>query len=402
MVQGDAILVVDFGNSSTKGAALFGRDSQTGKFRERQFEVPNAFAPIEDDYVVSADYNDVTSTILSLDTSLGDIKISGNYCNGELQEREKPTFVIKPSAFDKKYNLEATVLSLRMAFLQAYKAIMNMQRISDISQIDVRWKVVTLLPPGDIDEGRAPMEALIKDITSLDVVFPKMHVDIKVDKVTVLAEGFCGYVAVVYDKGQIFRRGYEYLKDESVMIFDIGAGTTDCMLIKNNKLVQNSKYTVEQGGINVLQLVRRQLRLSGLDLDEGDIQAGIIKGYVKDGSKNRDITSIVNSAKEEVAGRIVTEFQDYLSLTNIKMRSVGYIIICGGGSMSDEECPQIIPLSKSISAMLKRVAPNAELVSLPKVTVSVDHEDGTVTKEERTMSARMLNLIGASILAEVV
>lgn len=402
MVQGDAILVVDLGNSSTKGAVLFGRDAQTGKFRERQFEVPNAFAPIDTNYVVSGDYNDSTSTILNVDTQLNGRNIRGHFCNGELQKRERPAFVIKPSAFDKKYNLEATVLSLRMAFLQAYKAVMNMQRISNVEEIDLRWKVVTLLPPGDIDKGREAMENLIKDITCVDAVFPKMHIDIKIDKVCVLAEGFCGYVAVVYDKGQIFRRGYEYLKDESVMVFDIGAGTTDCMLIKNNKLVQNSKYTVEQGGINVLQLVRRELRLSGLDIDENDIQEGILKGFIRDGSKEVSIIDIVNRAKEEVAGRIVSEFQDYLSLTNIKMRSVGYLIICGGGSMSDEECKEIAPLSASISSMLKRVAPNAELVTLPKITVNVEHEDGSISKKDRPMSARLLNLIGASIMAEIV
>jgi len=402
MVQGEAILVVDFGNSSTKGAVLFGKDAQTGKFRERHFELPNVFAPIDDDYEVSPDYSDITSTILNVNVEVGGIPVEGHFCNGELQERERSVHTFKPSAFDKKYNLESTVLSLRLAFLHAYKAIMNMQRVSDVDQIDLTWKVVTLLPPGDIDEGREPMTRLIKNIDHVDSVFPKMRFDVRVTKVCVLAEGFCGYVSVVYDKGQIFRRGYEYLKDESVMVFDIGAGTTDCMLIKNNKLVQTSKYTVNQGGINVHQLVRRELRLKGIDIDDVVLQEGIIKGYIKDGAKQVNIVDLVNKAKEDVAGKITSEFQDYLSLTDIRMRSVGYVIICGGGSMSDESCQEIKPLSESIIMMLKRVAPNAELVDMPKVVVNVEHDDGTVTKEERPMSARMLNLIGATILAEVV
>lgn len=400
MVQGTAILVIDFGNSSTKGTVMFGKDAQTGKYRERRFELSNVFAPIEEDYVVSPDYSDATSTIISVDSQVNGMSIVGNYCNGELQEREKPLSTIKPSAFDRKYNLEATVLSLRMSFLYAYKAIMNIQRVSDVSQIDVDWNVVTLLPPGDIDVGREPMTELIKEITRVDSVFPDMHMDIKINNVSVLPEGFCAYAGIVYDKGQIYRRGYEYLKNETVMVYDIGAGTTDCMLIKNNKLVQDSKHTVNQGGNNVYQLVRRELRLKGIEVDSGVLEQGVIKGSIKDGAKEVSIVDIVNKAKTGVAGKIVSDFQDYLSTVDINMRSVGYVLVCGGGSMSDDSCPDILPLSKSLIELLKKLSPNMELIQLPKQIVTVEQEDGSTVPEERTISARMLNLIGASILAE--
>ena len=147
MVQGTAILVVDFGNSSTKCTVLFGKDSQTGRYRERKFELSNVFAPIEDDYVVSPDYSNASSTILNVKSSVNGMQVDGHFCNGELQEHERPMATIKPSAFDKKYNLEATILSLRLALLHGYKSIMSMQRVSDENQMDIKWKVVTLLPP---------------------------------------------------------------------------------------------------------------------------------------------------------------------------------------------------------------------------------------------------------------
>lgn len=400
MVQGTAILVIDFGNSSTKGTVLFGRDAQTGKYRERRFELSNVFATIDEGYVVSPDYNDSTSTILNVDSHVNGMDIVGHFCNGELQERERPLATIKPSAFDRKYNLEATVLSLRMAFLYAYKSIMSIQRVSDVSQIDVEWNVVTLLPPGDIDLGREPMTNLIKEIKSVDAVYPNMKMDIKINNVSVLPEGFCAYAGIVYDKGQIYRRGYEYLKNETVMVYDIGAGTTDCMLIKNNKLVQDSKHTVNQGGNNVYQLVRRELRLKGIEVDAGTLEQGVIKGTIKDGAKEMSIVDLINKAKSEVASKIVSDFQDYLSTVDINMRSIGYVLVCGGGSMSDESCPDIFPLSKSLIELLKKLSPNMELVQLPKQTVSVELTDGSTVPEERTISARMLNLIGASILAE--
>lgn len=402
MVQGNAVLIVDLGNSSTKGMVLFGKDSQTGKFRERRFDIPNVFAPIARDYVVpEPDYNDSTSTILSVDTELNGRRITGCFCNGELQEKEKPLSVIKPTAADKKYNLDSTVLSLRLAFLFAYKAIMNMHRISDYTQLmDLTWTVVTLLPPGDMDTGKDAMRSIVESITEVTAVYPQVEFPVKITKTVVFPEGFCAYVGVVYDKGRVWRSGYKYLSEETVMIFDIGAGTTDCMLIKNNKLVQNSKYTVTQGGNNVFQLVRRQLRMKGMDLEDADVKRGIISGKVKDGARELSIVDLVNAAKSDVAQKIISEFQDFLDATDTKMRSVGYVLVCGGGSMKDSEAEDIFPLSEKIIEKVQILSPNSQLVELPTVIVTESLEDGDTKRVERQISPRDLNLIGASILGE--
>lgn len=400
MVQGNATLVIDLGNSSTKGKVLFGKDSQTGKFREREFDIPNVFAPIDENYIVSPDYDDATSTILRVNTELNGRQIKGDFCNGDLQVKEKPLCTIKPSASDKKYNLDSTVLSYRLAFLFAYKAIMNMQRISDFSQLDITWTVVTLLPPGDLDEGKAPLTELIQSIDKLEAVFPKVDLPIKISKTVVLPEGYCAYAGVVYDIGCQFRPDYKYLTEESVLVIDIGAGTSDILLIKNNKLVQNSKYTITQGGNNVYQLVRRKLRMMGLDLDDASIKVGIIKGEVKDGAKKISIVDIVNNAKLEVAQKIVSEIQDFFDLTDTKTRSIGYLLICGGGSMQDSDVPEIIPMSTKVLESFKVLSPNAQLIDIPTHIASKELPDGDIEKVEEMISPRKLNLLGASILAE--
>lgn len=402
MVQGNATLVIDLGNSSTKGKVLFGKDSQTGKFRERKFDIPNVFAPIDSDYVVSSDYDDATSTILRVDTQINGRPIKGDFCNGELQVKEKPLCTIKPSASDKKYNLDSTVLSYRLALLFACKAIMNMQRISDFNQLDITWSVVTLLPPGDLDEGKQPLTDLVNSIDRLQAVFPTVDLPIKISKTVVLPEGYCAYAGVVYDVGQVFRPDYKFLTEETVLVIDIGAGTSDILLISNNKLVQNSKYTITQGGNNVYQLVRRKLRMQGLDIDEAAIKNGIVKGEIKDGAKKVSIVNIVNSAKLEVAQKIVSEIQDFFDLTDIKVRSIGYVLVCGGGSMQDSDCPEIAPMSDKIIENFKVLAPNSELVKIPSHIVTKEKPDGDVEKVSEMISPRELNLIGASILAEVV
>lgn len=404
MIQGNATLIVDLGNSGTRGMVLFGKDSQTGKFRERRFDLSNQFAMVSSDYVVPSDYSDATSTVLSIDAEVNGKPVKGTYCNGEVQQKEKPTGILRPTATRKKYELDTTALSFELSFLYACKAIMNMQRISDFSQLDITWRVVTLLPPGDVDDGKDKIESIIRSIKKVSATYPLCNITINTEKVVVLPEGYCAYIGVVYDKGHIYRPDYKFLNDETVIIFDVGAGTTDCMLVKNGKLVQSSKHTVNKGGNNVFQIVKRELELQGLELEDADIQNGIIKGYVKDGSKQMSIVDIVNKAKSEVASIIIEDFIGYIERTDIKVRSIGYVLVCGGGSMNDSDCTEIKPLSEGLVNNFKELSPNASLIDIPTHVISKpsDDEDGAMKKVEEKISPRDLNLIGASILAELV
>lgn len=404
MIQGNATLVVDLGNSSTKGMVLFGKDSQTGKFRERRFDLSNQFAVVNPNYEVPSDYSDATSTVLTIDAEVNGKPVKGTFCNGEVQQKEKPTGILRPTATRKKYELDTTALSFELSFLYGCKAIMNMARVNDFSQLDITWKVVTLLPPGDVDEGKDKIEAIIRSIKKIEASYPVCETNINIDKVAVLPEGYCAYIAVVYDKGRVYRPDYKFLNEETVIIFDVGAGTTDCMLIKNGKLVQTSKHTVNKGGNNVFQIVKRELELQGLDLEDSDIQSGIIKGFVKDGSKQIPIADIVNKAKSDVASIIIEDFTGYLERTDIKVRSIGYLLVCGGGSMNDSDCPDIKPLSDGLVDNFKELSPNVSLIDIPSHIVCKpdDEEEDTYKKVEEKISPRDLNLIGASILAEMI
>ena len=402
MVQGNATLVVDLGNSSTKCRVLFGKEAKTGNYRVRSFELSNVFAKIDPNYVVSDDYKPDTSTILRVNTSVNGVDISGDYCNGELQQRESPRSIIRPSAVDKKWNLDSSALSFRLALLHAYKGIMDICRVTDFRQIDVSWNVVTLLPPGDIDTGRTPITDMIKDITSIDAVFPEAHIDIRINKAVVLPEGFCAYAGIVFAQGSVYRPETKFLSEESVLVLDIGAGTTDICVIRNGKLVQSSKYTIMTGGNNVYQQVRRKVLNQGIWIDEDDIQRGVVTGTVRDGAKHVSIIEHVNAAKETVAQTLVEEVQSFLELTDTKLRSIGYILIVGGGAMSDASVPEILPLSTKIFESILKLSPNCGLAPIPTHVVAREQPDGDVKKVEEPISPRELNIIGASILAEII
>lgn len=399
MVTGNAILVLDLGNSSTKATVKFGKNS-SGRYYGKTYDLSNRFALLPSDYKVAEEYTDENSTIIDVDTYVGNNHVLGRFCNGALQEREFPLVSIKPGARDKKWNLDASALSIRLAFLFAFRGIMQLSRCYDPEQFDISWSVVALLPAGDLDAGREKLTQLIMSCDLVTSVLPEMRFDVNVNNVTVLAEGFCAFAGILYDSGRTLRTGYEYLKNETVLLFDIGAGTTNCMLIRENQLVQGSKYTISQGGNNVTALVRNKLMFEGLDVDDSSVRSGVISGFVRDGAKNIDITEHVDSAKLEVASKIVSSFEDYLNTLDIKMRSIGYILICGGGSQVGSADT---PLSEAIITAVRRIAPNIGVLEIPSVVRKVrDVDTDEVIEKCEQISPRMLNLIGAGVLAETI
>ena len=405
MISGSATLVIDLGNSSSKCKVLFGKDAKTKLFKYRQFELLNVFASIENNYAISSDYNPITSLVLDIDTSKDNPELlagvaTGHYCVGDLQTREFPLTGMKPTATQHKWELPTTPLSLRYAFFQAARSILAMNNTTDFSQLDVTWKVIALLPPGDVAIGQQVIKDMIKNINEVRCVFPDVSIPVKVEKCTVLPEGYCAYVGVVYDEGQTFREECRYLTEETVLVYDIGAGTTDCLVIKDNKLVQNSKFTIQLGGNNVFQEVRQALRLNGLNISNENIEQGIVKGFVKDGAKKVSIVDEINKARQTAAIKINNEFQGYIEGTDLKIKDISFVIVCGGGALENTKNPDIHPLSAKIIENLKTLSPNVELVELPMHKVIKEKADGGVEKIEERINPRELNLIGASILAE--
>ncbi|MBR4313572.1 MAG: hypothetical protein IKP66_01525, partial [Lachnospiraceae bacterium] len=185
MIQGNAILVIDIGNSSTKCRVLFGKDPKTKLYKYRQFELPNVFASVDSDYVISSDYSPKTSVVLDIDASKEEEDtlagvVTGQYCAGELQQREFSLVGMKPTATQHKWELPTTPLSLRYAFYRAARSILAMNNASDFNQLDITWKVVALLPPGDVDLGKDTLTKMITSIKRITCKFPEVSFPVNV------------------------------------------------------------------------------------------------------------------------------------------------------------------------------------------------------------------------------
>ena len=411
MVKGKAVLVLDFGNSETRVAVKYGKDSQQ-RIRERKFDLPNSFARVQDDYVIPDSYDKDTSSIMEMSCATSTKEYFGRFAHGEVVRVEfEPTGAcIRPTAQLKKYDTYNTVLSYGASLLQAVRCIMEMTQTPDPNDLDLELDVVALLPPGDIKNGAEALEKLIK---SAEIKFVEPNVDftgIKPNKVIVLPEGFCAYIGVVYESLGVFREGYSDIAKGITLIIDIGAGTTDCIMVENGKVVDNSKHTVSIGGNNVRQSVRAKVKEKyEFKPNENDATQAIVSGILQDGSKKINILDIIDESKQVVAVRLTNDIRDFFEEIMYNVRRLENLLVCGGGTLSGtidkeelikmgykEEGLVDRPISEIIKDYISEFAPNITLVELPKKKVK--DSSGVETLEK--ISPRMLNIEGASIIAD--
>lgn len=377
-IVGKATLVIDLGNSETRVMTIFGK-TPSGSTRYALHTLDNHFGPLEEGYRVAEEYTENTTRIFKMDNTY--------LCSGEMCRKE---FVnsddFRPTAIEKKYLSDVTKMSLSSAFLQGYMDVATFLE-NDINNFDVEWDVTLLLPPADIEVGAGKLKDMVKSIGCIDFYMPEVHKNLVIRSVNVLPEGFCAYIGMLYDMNRRVRTGFDYLKKETVIIFDIGAGTTDITVVENGKPIIATRYTMSIGGNNVHQKVRSELNKRGLELPEDVVRLGVERGYVKDGSKKVPIFKEIAEAKSAVSRTIVANVRNFFESTQYPIRNIEDMIVCGGGAV-DSNIEGVKPIGEYLVAYMKRLSENISLVQLPMIS-----EDGKPT----AISPRHLNILGAGV-----
>lgn len=387
MITGTAKLVVDLGNSETRVKTMYGKTSK-GMPRGKLSYLDNRYSTIPENkiqpFMDGGNYNEENSSIFEVENGL-------YYCNGDICNIELMLTSFRPTALEKKYESQVSKLTLINALKQGIVDVANFSNC-DVDIVDVDWELYLLLPPEDIDLGAKKLAEMAMSIKHIDFILPNLHKDIRIKKVSVNPEGMCAFFGVIFKNKGIIRPEYRYLiePNESTVIFDIGAGTTDILLVKGNKVVQSSRFTKEVGGNNIHRLVQRSLRNEGISLPDEIVREGVNTGFVKSGSRIVDISKEIADAKQAVSMQLVDAVQEFFESSMINIRTISNILVCGGGAeLSENE--KIQPISNYIVNYMRRLSPDIRLVNLPKVMVA---------DKEETISPRLLNVIGAGILAE--
>lgn len=384
MISEKAKMVVDLGNSDTRVLTMFGK-TKSGKPQQVLNVLSNRFGELTDTSLLNnPDYTPVNSTVF---------KEKGGvlYCNGDICEKEKGNASLRPSSSDKKYENRLSTFSLKLAFLQSYNVIADMC-MCDISELDLVWDVTVLLPPSDIDLGKDKMKDMVKSINLIEFVMPKFTKQIKVDTVKVIPEGFAAFIGYHFTKGKVFRPGSEDLVNQTTLIVDVGAGTTDLCIIKDGRLVDSSRYSEPTGGNKVFQKVDVALRKSfGRSVSEEQLRQAALLGTVKVGAKTFSIIDKLVDAKKDVSTFLSSSIRNYLESIDMSINEVENILICGGGAV-DGFGEGLESLGHYLKESMQVWMPMANFLEMPTET--------NFNGDTEVVNPRELNILGAGVLSE--
>lgn len=394
MVEGVAKLAIDLGNSSTRVLTKFDVKGK-GNPKAKITELSNRFYEISDDvvqqYVANPSYTEENSHIFR--------HHGVNICNGDLCIKEFGSQSRRPFAGQKKWKDYPTPMSIKNAFLSGYEAIAEFANV-DLDSVKVSWDVVLLLPPEDVEMGSKPLAELVRGLEEIDFIMPELKRDLVINSVTVYPEGLAAFIALAYEKVGTLRPSHKYLVDDSsyTLIVDIGAGTTDFFLINGSTPILSTRFTKAIGGNNVHSIVRRLLKQRGINVSDIDVRKGVETGFVKFGAKTVNILSEIEQAKMEVSKQLIDAWQEFFECTMIEITKINNIAFCGGGS-EESEVAGIEPISNYILNLIKEVSPEVSLVAMPVTKASYIKEFLGSEDDSVTISHRLLNIVGAGILA---
>lgn len=403
----NAKLVIDLGNSETRAVLRVG-DLHNNSRKEHVFSLSNRFAIAYDGYPDTPEYTEENSTVFEIgDHKVGkrDV-IGGTYVNGLMCEAEFGGILSKPTASMSKYNSEYTLLSTLTAIQKAsmwihkYFAEKQGQDVTLEEIINqVSWDINLLLPPSQVEKGGEVLAKSLVGKFNVNYQLPKANAMVTIEKVTTYSEGVMAYMAVLIRKSdKQLRPDKKFMVSSNVLVVDIGAGTTDIVLVRSNIPVENSKHTINYGGNNIKgKLIQKLNKENNFDLPDSYYDSAVVEGTIKKGNKVYDVTKELSVSKREVAQLINNNIQSFLESANLPLQTVEYVLVVGGGSISSPN-PSIEPISKYILHGLQQFSSDMELIDIGDIT---DQEGVSINESDDRVGTRDLNVVGAEITLDL-
>lgn len=389
-------LTLDLGNSETRVSIKL---EANGKTAEVDYtDISNRFySYMENESIqLSKAYKPETTSIFSID---GDY--AGVYANGLIVEREFASKAL-PIPMDTKAS-QNSALSFSLVIIKAIEyAIKEFNLdIEDEETFNWAWSVTVILPPAQCtDKIKKEFESKLRGVKMIKNLFAieggrnvRYNIPVVIEDITIYPEGFVGFVGACYTRDVSIRKGYEkYTDDCSVLVIDIGSGTSDILIVINGEIVSDSQNTINIGGSDVKVKLKKALKaeFGFTKITDKDLEDAIRTGKIKDGAVKHNCSEIVTRAKREVAQTLINEIQDCLKDIDTPIRSLEQLLVIGGGTLGGEAGSGIEPTSTYILEYLKTYAPNIGAIELPEL------ENG------EKLSPRLANFEGACILAKAV
>jgi hypothetical protein len=298
---------------------------------------------------------------------------------GSMAARYSPTNV-RPSVMANKYMQKINYVSAVLA-----SAVCKEKNVLGDELI-----LYVGLPPVEVNIARD----IIRDklMGHYKVTFNKLDKQVEFDIVDVgcFEESFMAILSYFFDANGKLREQAKKYSYGNVLSLDIGASTTDLVVVSDMKYLERSGQTYKTGGNVAREFLRDDLRaLYGYDVPDEIADIAMAEGRIQMGNRYEDISSLVESAKQRFAAQVVEQMQGYFRKVNIPIQTIRAIIVSGGGSMRSEyvaEDGSVVvtsqPMSYYITQELNKVCPGVEV-------------------EPHVLDARLANIYGLFIRANI-
>lgn len=349
-------ILLDLGNSETRLTLLTG-----GKCIP--MTLSNRFAHLDSNYKIPREYsNNDKSRVFCYNNIY--------WANGALADREFSTSIMRPSATQQKTGEIIGKLTLNLAFIVVLEELAKMNNV-EVSDLKATFNVSVLLPPLEHSVQSANMEAEIRAMKEVVSFIPKNYiVPFEIDEVKVYPEGVASFFGVYFkevDGTLVETEENKMFGTGTVLILDIGAGTTDLVLIKDTELLVNSKETFALGGNSVRAALKRLVKTNyNYSATDEVLDSAIQNGLLEQGAKMIDVAQLITDAKRDYSLNMRNQLQTYIEAQQIDPASIKGLLVVGGGSLATENDGKVVSPSMAdiLVDYLHDLAPNIGLVSL--------------------------------------
>ena len=147
-------------------------------------------------------------------------------------------------------------------------------------------------------------------------------------------ESFLAALDYFFDMNGKLRKNASKYTTGNVLSLDIGASTSDLVIVQDMKYLEHTGQTVKIGGNVARQYMQNWVSQTyGFDAPDETLERAIAEGRLQMGNGYVECSEAVCSAKKELARDIVNHITNYFRAVNIPIQMLRAIVVSGGGSM---------------------------------------------------------------------
>lgn len=229
------------------------------------------------------------------------------------------------------------------------------------------------LPP---NEAKTQKEVAKREFSgTYEVKFNKLGKTVKfnIASVETYEESYLAMVSFIYHTDSRPKPLSTKYKDGYLLSIDIGASTTDLVIVHNLVYKERSGRTFKTGG-NVVRDTLNGFILDqfGFELPYEEADRAVIEGRIRLGNTWKDISNLVIAAKRAYAESIINQITNYFTNNSIAMPLMRAFCVSGGGSMEskyEDENGVIVKTSEPMSYYI------TEALRQYCETIEVEHYD---------------------------